>query len=90
MKTRLEYLRDSNNKLTHLDSMYFTANEFVWVPPLNSGVNLDVFINGKKVQQQFVVNKIMTEYDKYPGEEQKCIISVVVKQIGLDPMGDDE
>jgi hypothetical protein len=32
--------------------MSFAANEFVWVPPLNSGVNLDVSINGKKVQQQ--------------------------------------
>jgi hypothetical protein len=70
--------------------MSFAANEFVWVPPLNSGVNLDVSINGKKVQQQFVVDYIVTEYEKYPGEEQKCTICVVMKQIGIDPMGDDE
>jgi hypothetical protein len=50
--------------------MSFAANEFVWVPPLNSGVNLDVSINGKKVQQQFVVDYIVTEYEKYPGESQ--------------------
>lgn len=90
MKTRLEYLSSVNNKLTYLDSMSFTANEFVWVPPVKSVVTLNFMEHGKYVSKEFTVSRITTEYEKYPGEEQKCTICVVMKQIGIDPMGDDE
>lgn len=90
MKTRLEYLKSTNNKLTYLNSMSFTATEFVWVPPVKSTVTLNFMEHGKNKVQEFTVSRIMTEYEKYPGEEPTCTICVVMKQIGIDPMGDDE
>mgnify|MGYP000426242156 CR=1 FL=1 len=89
MKTRLEYLKELNNRLNYVSSFSF-QNEYFWVPPVNSEVNLQVFENGKSVQREFVVTRIITEYEVFPGEEKKTIISVVVKQLGLDPMGDSD